>query len=67
MMLQKLLVATDFSLRSSYALQRAVQLSRAINCQLSALHVIDPKSVPWEGLQPTLKDVNKALKLPARQ
>lgn len=61
-MVKKILVATDFSQRSSYALQRAIQLAHALDAQLSVLHVRDPKSVPWTGLEPSLETIHKATK-----
>jgi len=47
--IKKMLVATDFSPGSGDALQRAIQLAIAHRAQLSVLHVLDPKSIPWAG------------------
>jgi len=58
MEIKKILVATDFSPRSRYAVQRATQLARALDAKLSVLQVIEPKFIPWEGLEAPNEAIN---------
>src|SRR3546814_7455190 len=55
MSLQGILAATDFSVRSERALQRAALLSRQFSAQLQLLHVVDgdqpAELVAWEAAE----------------
>jgi nucleotide-binding universal stress UspA family protein len=51
--LQRILVATDFSEASSVAVDRAYALASAFDAQLHLLHVVDePLHEPWAGYTP---------------
>ena len=48
--IQEILVPTDFSEHSNYALRYAMSVARQFGARLTLLHVIEPASFPSDGL-----------------